>query len=928
MSVSTSRWQRVLGIVVTLIMVFAMVTPTAVNATKAPVREPAKTIQGRTYEARFVGQTNGTLSQIAERLYGPTRGITETLTGKGAGPFKEQTGSWNLPWAKSKRNSVPTFPKPSNDGANTENRKRIYDEEPSPDLFAFWEGLNQGSNRTLFGFGFLPPDTTGDTSGDVYSYGYYVQTVNTTMAVWDYSQTNVYGGWPKTVLGPMPMNELWAGTGTSCEVTNDGDPIVRYDEIADRWIITQFALPLFNDLYPAPFSYPFAECIAVSQTGDPTGDYYLYEFVAPTTGIDDDYIQSTPQVAGAKMPDYPKFGVWEDGYYMSVNQFDEFNTDWAGAGFYVFDRQEMLLGNPAGMIYFDPFSDLDCSLENLYSTETQPGCFLGGMLPADNDGSNWANWGGGEEGIFMQFNDDAWATPAFPMTDSLEVWRLDTDNWLGSPTLYQDFIMPVDAFDSDLCGYARNCIDQPVTTVGLAAISDRLMDRLQYRLIDRSWHYGPIYEVMVTNHTVDVNGADRAGVRWYELRRDFTGSWGPWYVYQQGTYSPDSDSRWMGSMAADAVGNLALGYSVSGASTYPTIRYTTHAVGDPLGTMRDEVSITSAASAAGAQTSTSYRWGDYSSMTVASGSGCDFVYTTEYLRGTTPAEWYTRMGNFGFMTCFYDDVEGPILEWLSYPGDPSPSRYAYFDWDVWYEYNYLDYYECSLDYEAWWACSPYQEFYGLTTGTHTFMVRGVDDLGNVGEPIVYIWEVIAQTATAVSAAGADGYVMESNETSDVGGSGTAAGTYIYVGDQTADRQVMGIMSFNVSLPLGAVVTDARIEYRMDSFAGTNPFSTHGPLMLDIATPFFGAASTLAAADFQAAASSTDIGACSSVPVSSWYTCTIDSGVWGSLSGTVQFRFHFSLDDNDDGAADMLRILSGNYLNAAYRPVLVIDYYVP
>ena len=119
MSVSTSRWQRVLGIVVTLIMVFAMVTPTAVNATKAPVREPAKTIQGRTYEARFVGQTNGTLSQIAERLYGPTRGITETLTGKGAGPFKEQTGSWNLPWAKSK-------PQQRSDLPQTQQRRREY----------------------------------------------------------------------------------------------------------------------------------------------------------------------------------------------------------------------------------------------------------------------------------------------------------------------------------------------------------------------------------------------------------------------------------------------------------------------------------------------------------------------------------------------------------------------------------------------------------------------------------------------------------------------------------------------------------------------------------------------------------------------------------------------------------------------------------
>ena len=116
MSLSNVRWQRVLGIVVTLIMVFALVTPTAVNATKAPVREAAQSVQGQRYEARFVGQTNGTAAQIAERLYGPSRGISESLTGKGAGPFKEQTVSWNFPWAKSKRNSVPTFRKASTNG--------------------------------------------------------------------------------------------------------------------------------------------------------------------------------------------------------------------------------------------------------------------------------------------------------------------------------------------------------------------------------------------------------------------------------------------------------------------------------------------------------------------------------------------------------------------------------------------------------------------------------------------------------------------------------------------------------------------------------------------------------------------------------------------------------------------------------------------
>ncbi len=935
MTASSSRWQRVLGIVVTLIMVFALAAPNAVNATKAPAPQaPARTEISDFHAARFVGQTNGTAAQIAERLYGPSRGITETLTGKGTGPFKEQVGSWNLPWAKSRRNTTPRVAESNT--ANKENRKRIYDEEPSPELFAFWEGLNQGSNRTLFGFGFLPPDTTGDTSGNVYNSGYYVQTVNTTMAVWDYSQANLYGGWPKTVLGPMPINELWAGTNTSCEYTNDGDPIVRYDEQAGRWLISQFALPIFAEyapgsfLYPDIFPYAFAECIAISQTDDPTGGYYLYEFASPLTSIDHDGDADTAMVGGYKMPDYPKFGVYSNAYYMSVNQFDEFGFNWAGAGMYAFERDAMLVGGPADMVYFDPYAAEDCSAETLYTTETSSYCFMGGMLPADNDGSFGFGTSGGWSTYFMQFDEDAWSTPAYTTPDALEIWEMGVDwgvsAWVGGPTL-----LTVDPFDSDLCGYSRNCIDQPVTAVGLAAISDRLMDRLNYRVIDRSAEGGPIYEVMVTNHTVDVNGADQAGVRWYELRRYWNGvSYDPWFVYQQGTYAPDGNSRWMGSMAVDAVGNLALGYSVSGAATYPTIRYTTHKVGDPLGTMRDEVAITSAASAAGAQTSTSYRWGDYSSMTVADGTGCDFIFTSEYLRGTTGAEWYTRMGNFGFDNCFANDVEGPELFWLSTPPDPDPLRDGEFQWDVFYDQWGVDYYQCSLDHGAWFTCSTPYFYTGLASGWHHFEVRGVDVVGNIGEPITHDWEIIAQSSTFVSAANADGYLYESSENSNVGGTGsTSAGSWLYVGDQIYDRQVKSVFSFNVTLPPGAIVTGARIQYFAGPYVGQNPFATHGPLLLDIANPYFGGAGSLVASDFEASASAYDVAFCPPTTIATnLYACYIDPSYLFLVGGSVQFRMGFTLDDNDDNGADMLKIYSGNYLNPVYRPILVVDYYIP
>lgn len=909
MSISSLRWQRTLAIMVAVVMVLALVTPNAADAHKAPVAKQAGSMPGKFYNATRSGASQGPVRDIAERLYGPTRSIdTNSPSYKpiNNGPYNVAKGTFRLPWAKGKG------PQPG--GGGDEGGGDLHD-TASPTLWSFWEGQNQGGNRTLFGFGFLPPDTNGDTSGDVYSYGYYVQTINTTVAVWDYSQSNVYGGWPKTIMGPIPMNTLFTGFGGPCEFTNDGDPIVRYDEQADRWLISQFALPNF------PYG-DFSQCIAISQTGDPSGAYYLYQFDAPITGIDDDQNPNTGQVGGVKMPDYPKFGIWQDQYTMTVNQFNEGSLDWGGAGIYTFDRSTMLSGGAAGYYYYDPFSWYNCSLSTLPTSESNPYCFMGGMLPADNDGYTWANWGGGNDAYFAQFDDNSFSTPGYIVPDQLEIWGIA--GFGGS--LYNVTNLPVNAFDSNMCGYGRDCIPQPGTSVKLDAISDRLMDRLQFRHIT----VGTIdYEAMVTNHTVDVNGADHAGVRWYELRRQWDGvSWDPWYVYQQGTYAPDGDNRWMGSIAMDAVGNLALGYTVSSSSTAPTIRYTTHGVTDPLGTMRDENYITSSVSAAGSQTSTSHRWGDYSNMSVAS-DGCDFVYTSEYLRGTTPAEFYTRMGNFGFINCFYGDIEGPVTYWLSTPNLRDYSRDGMFDWDS-TDATGTDHYECKLDGGSWFECSPAYYYYGLSTGTHTFQVYGVDVLDNVGPTISYTWDITAATATMTSNPNLDGYLIESSEFSNLGGAANSTGYYIYFGDQIGDKQVKGLLSFNVSLPPTAVVTAARVKYRLSSYVGTNPFTTLGPLMLDIATPYFGTGSGLTIGDFQAAASTTNVASCDNFTVSNWYTCYVDGGsLWTlNLFGTNQFRMYFATDDNDNGRADEVGFYSGNYTNISYRPVLIIDYYIP
>ncbi len=436
----------------------------------------------------------------------------------------------------------------------------------APGTLQNFEGINNVDSV-------LPPDTNGDVGPN-----HYVQTVNLSFAIWNKSGTLLYG--------PADINTLWSGFGGVCQTTNDGDPIVLYDHLADRWLISQFALPNF------PFG-PFYQCIAISKTGDPTGQYHRYQFL----------------YSNSKMNDYPKFGVWPDGYYMAVNQFNQGTLSWGGQGTVAFERSKMLNGQSAKMVKFD-----------LNSTDPN----LGGMLPADLDGAAPPS---GAANPFVLFDDDAWGYSP----DRLQVWEFKV-NWSRPKrsTFQRAALLNTAAFDSNLCGYARNCIPQPGGT-NVDAISDRLMYRLQYR------NFGT-HQSMVTNHTVDV-GSDHAGIRWYELRKT-TGSWS---IYQQGTYAPDGDHRWMGSIAMDSVGNMALGYSVSSGTTFPSIRYTGRLANDPLGQMTQGEGMLIAGF--GYQTHSSGRWGDYSMMAVDP-TNDNFWFTTEYYQTTGNANWQTRIGSF------------------------------------------------------------------------------------------------------------------------------------------------------------------------------------------------------------------------------------------------------------------------------------------
>jgi hypothetical protein len=357
-------------------------------------------------------------------------------------------------------------------------------------------------------------------------------------------------------------------------------------------MVSQFALPN----YP---SGPFYQCIAVSQTGDPTGAWYRYQF----------------QISAVKLNDYPHFGVWSDGYYMSINQF--VGNTWGGAGAVAFERDKMLLGQPAQAVYFDLFA-------------TDPN--LGGMLPSDLDGQPAP---AGTPNYFLQEDDNGFGYPQ----DQLEMWAFHV-NWANpsASTFTNIGNLATAAFDSNMCGGSRSCIPQPGKTPKLDAIADRLMYRLQYR------NFGS-YQTIVANHTVDVNSTDRAGIRWYELRNSGAG----WSIYQQGTFSPDATHRWMGSAAMDSSGNIGLGYSSSSTTLYPAIRYTGRVAADPLGTLpQGEGTIINGT---GAQTHSASRWGDYSSLSIDPVDGCTFWFTSEYLQTTGSAPWRTRIGSFQLPGC-------------------------------------------------------------------------------------------------------------------------------------------------------------------------------------------------------------------------------------------------------------------------------------
>ena len=423
-----------------------------------------------------------------------------------------------------------------------------------------------GSSHPRYSVVVAPPDTTG-APGETQ----YVQWVNTAFGIFKKDTGAI-------LYGPADGQTLWKGYGGKCETDNDGDPVVLYDRLAKRWVMTQFAVT------GGP---PYFQCVAVSRTSDATGAYarYAYEF--------------------ADFNDYPKFGVWPDGYYATFNMFGE--TDFLGSKACAFERSKMIAGTPARMVCFD-VSAADGG---------------GGMLPSDLDGS--AKPPAQSPNYFLNFG-----------RDRLNLWKFKV-NWTkpSASTFTGPTAIPVAGFEP-ACNDGPSCIPQPGAGK-LDALGDRLMFRLAYRNFTT-------HQSLVVNHSVVADpGTGAAGIRWYELRN--IGSAIP-EVHQQGTYAPDAASRWIGSIAMDKSGNVAMGYSVSGSSVSPSARFTGRGAGDPPNAMGAEIVVQN-----GSGTQQLNRWGDYSDISVDPKDDCTFWFTTEYLPASGKFNWKTRIVHFKFTSC-------------------------------------------------------------------------------------------------------------------------------------------------------------------------------------------------------------------------------------------------------------------------------------
>ena len=513
----------------------------------------------------------------------------------------------------------------------------MFGSKPSPTLIVSFDGLGEGFTGPQGTTPFRNPSDNSLAVGP----DHIVQIVNTSMAIFT-KKGRQYDTTGKVLYGPVETRNVFRGFGGPCEQYNNGDAVVRYDQLAGRWLIV---MPIFRRLppgenepvapragKPAQLSQPgregqpgtaqqlyipeyyttvdradtsgskrqrpqneggsFCMCYALSTGPDPFGPYYRYEFVRPL------------------FPDYPRPAVWPDGYYIPTSTGDDVIQKHAC----VADREKMLRGEHA--------TEQCIILDNvnfLNNTDLD-----GTQLPPEGEPNIIMATGGSQLNNILE-------------DDCIYVWKFHVDWDDPSRTrLSGPQKIPVAPYHYLGDGQLTRCVPQPDTEQRLDAQGDKIMARLVYRRIEDR-------ESIVAVHSVNTTSGG-GGVRWYEFRiaedRNVN-------LFQQGTYAPGGSYRWMASPAIDAKGNIGIGYSFADESNYPGQRFTGRLSGDPPGIMT--LGETILAEGEASQTNT-FRWEDYTQTAIDPDDDCTIWYVGDYLK--KGAENYsTKIGAFRMPGC-------------------------------------------------------------------------------------------------------------------------------------------------------------------------------------------------------------------------------------------------------------------------------------
>ena len=440
-----------------------------------------------------------------------------------------------------------------------------------------------------------PPDPNGEVGPT-----YYIQSVNTSYGIYDKATG--------ARVAAFTENQLFASSSTFCARNGGGDPVVVYDRLANRWILTHLA-------YLQPFSHgPFYQCIAVSRTGNPvTGGWYLYA------------LRMDRGPAGANtFNDYPKFGIWTNCLYYSFNGFF-LSGSYAGTGYGSISRHDMYKGKPLTWTegFVDPAADAFTMMPANLGTAT-----AGGVPPA--------------------------GTPEYFVSESNADFRWNVRKFTAGPDCGRGGRLSAATTIPETAYYTLNTqVSQYGTTNTIDSLTDRVMQKVQYVKVGKKESLWVVHAVFPSG------GLLPAAPQWAQL--DVTGKHIRRAAVQQQIYSPDSTThRFAPSIAADHDGDAAVGYSTSNPSAaYPGIAYAGRLAGEPPNTLpQAEAQLVAGG---GSQTGNCgndicHRWGDYSGMSVDPADGCTFWYTTEYYTSVanganTPPIWSTRIGSFKFPSC-------------------------------------------------------------------------------------------------------------------------------------------------------------------------------------------------------------------------------------------------------------------------------------